>query len=349
MKRSRKKKTIGDFIWRLVFLAALVVFCYCAFQLVTIYLEYKKGTDEYSSLEQQYVTEDTISGTTENNTPSGTGDGTRTGSDGSEATDGTSETTGKVEGSGTAEDPYTTGETETEIETDAEGKTTVKAYPVLKNPVDFESLKKVNEDIIGWIRVNALDISYPIAQSTDNDYYLHRTFERVDNFAGCIFMEYQNHSDFSDKHTFGQEENAAGTLFVDSNITDGMDARHVIIYGHNMKNGSMFGTLRKFYEDEVYEKAPYFWIYTPDKIYRYDIFSCAEVAVDSLAYQITFSEEGSFEKYIDDAYSRSVVKGNDIKVTAEDKIVTLSTCTGNESTRFIVQGKLSKTYWSKKK
>lgn len=164
MKRSRKKKTIGDFIWRLVFLAALVVFCYCAFQLVTIYLEYKKGTDEYSSLEQQYVTEDTISGTTENNTPSGTGDGTRIGSDGSEATDGTSETTGKVEGSGTAEDPYTTGETETEIETDAEGKTTVKAYPVLKNPVDFESLKKVNEDIIGWIRVNALDISYPIAQ-----------------------------------------------------------------------------------------------------------------------------------------------------------------------------------------
>ena len=117
------------------------------------------------------MTEDTISGTTENNTPSGTGDGIRTGSDGSEATDGTSETTGKVEGSGTAEDPYTTGETETEIETDTEGKTTVKAYPVLKNPVDFESLKKVNEDIIGWIRVNALDISYPIAQSTNNDYY----------------------------------------------------------------------------------------------------------------------------------------------------------------------------------
>ena len=143
-----------------------------------------------------------------------------------------------------------------------------------------------------------------------------------------------------------------GCYFADAGNTFGNRndlSRNTIIYGHNMKNGSMFGTLRKFYEDEVYEKAPYFWIYTPDKIYRYDIFSCAEVAVDSLAYQITFSEEGSFEKYIDDAYSRSVVKGNDIKVTAEDKIVTLSTCTGNESTRFIVQGKLSKTYWSKKK
>ena len=195
--------------------------------------------------------------------------------------------------------------------------------PTVEIPINFDYLKGENEDIIGWIRVSALGISYPIAQSTDNDYYLHRTFERVDNFAGCIFMEYQNHSDFSDKNT--------------------------IIYGHNMKNGSMFGTLRKFYEDEVYEKAPYFWIYTPDKIYRYDIFSCAEVAVDSLAYQITFSEEGSFDQFIRDAYSRSVVKGNDIKVTAEDKIVTLSTCTGNEATRFIVQGKLARTYIAKKK
>ena len=57
MKKSKKKKTIGDLIWRVVFLAALVVFCYCAFQLITIYLEYKKGTDEYSSLEQKYVSE----------------------------------------------------------------------------------------------------------------------------------------------------------------------------------------------------------------------------------------------------------------------------------------------------
>ena len=58
MKKSKKKKTIGDLIWRVVFLAALAVFCYCAFQLITIYLEYKKGTDEYSSLEQKYVSED---------------------------------------------------------------------------------------------------------------------------------------------------------------------------------------------------------------------------------------------------------------------------------------------------
>lgn len=330
MRKSKKKKTIGDLIWRVVFLAALAVFCYCAFQLVTIYLEYKKGTDEYSSLEQKYVSEDMFTGNETGGVSGGenSGETDKSGASVSSQTDASGAETdseGKMAKDKTdlEKEPYTTGETETEIETDEKGQTTVRSYLVLKNPVDFESLQKVNEDIIGWIRVSALGISYPIAQSTDNDYYLHRTFERVDNFAGCIFMEYQNHSDFSDKNT--------------------------IIYGHNMKNGSMFGTLRKFYEDEVYEKAPYFWIYTPDKIYRYDIFSCAEVAVDSLAYQITFSEERSFDQFIRDAYSRSVVKGNDIKVTAEDKIVTLSTCTGNEATRFIVQGKLARTYIAKKK
>ena len=206
---------------------------------------------------------------------------------------------------------------------------TVEAEPEeekepLDIPVDFEALQAENPDIYAWITIPGTNVDYPILQREgDNGYYLNHSVDGAGSIAGAIFTEDYNSKDFTDPNT--------------------------IIYGHNMKNGSMFGTLRKFYEDEVYEKAPYFWIYTPDKIYRYDIFSCAEVAVDSLAYQITFSEEGSFEKYIDDAYSRSVVKGNDIKVTAEDKIVTLSTCTGNESTRFIVQGKLSKTYWSKKK
>ena len=310
MKRSRKKKTIGDFIWRLVFLAALVVFCYCAFQLVTIYLEYKKGTDEYSSLEQQYVTEDTISGTTENNTPSGTGDGTRTGSDGSEATDGTSETTGKVEGSGTAEDPYTTGETETEIETDAEGKTTVKAYPVLKNPVDFESLKKVNEDIIGWIRVNALDISYPIAQSTNNDYYLHRTFERVDNFAGCIFMEYQNHSDFSDKNT--------------------------IIYGHNMKNGSMFADLSKYRDEGFFAEHPVILLATPGGTLRAEVFSAYVADVKQDAWRTVFSDSGDKESWLAGLTARSAFAGAETP-GADDRIVTLSTCTYEfDDARFVV-------------
>ena len=134
MKKSKKKKTIGDLIWRVVFLAALVVFCYCAFQLITIYLEYKKGTDEYSSLEQKYVSEGMF---TENETGGAAGGENRGETDKNGAP-----VSSQVDASGaendsegeTAKDktdlekePYTTGETETEIETDEKGQTTVRS------------------------------------------------------------------------------------------------------------------------------------------------------------------------------------------------------------------------------
>lgn len=303
-KKEKKKTTVGDVIYRIVFFIALAVFLYCAYRLITIYLEYKKGTDEYSALEQQYVHEEVL--------PSEDADR-------ADQTDPEGDDPSKNAEFDEAE-PETEAETETEIVEDEDGNTRVEYYPVLRNPIDFESLQEVNEDIIGWLKVNALDISYPIAQGEDNDYYLHRTFEGVENFAGCIFMEYQNSSDFSDKNT--------------------------IIYGHNMKNGSMFGKLKKFYEEGVYESKPYFWIYTPDKIYRYDIFSCSQVGAYSDTYQITFSEDEDFETYIKRAFESSIVDGTAIDVDADDKIVTLSTCTGNEATRFVVQGKLARVYKS---
>jgi sortase B len=304
-QRPKKKTTLGDVIWRLVFLTALLVFCFCAYQLIHIYLEYKKGTDEYAALENEYVIEETENWETID--PEKVGE---------------SKENGNTETISSETEPVTEPETETEIVRESDGTIKVKVYPVMKNPIDFESLLKVNEDIIGWIRLKGLGISYPIAQAEDNDYYLHRTFERAENFAGCIFMEYQNQSDFSDKNT--------------------------IIYGHNMKNGSMFGRLKEYYEDGVYESTPYFWIYTPEKIYRYDIISCAEVESVSDAYQITFEDDHDFMEFVDKAFARSVVDTQGIEVSPEDRIVTLSTCTGNDATRFIVQGKLSRTYLAAK-
>jgi len=191
---------------------------------------------------------------------------------------------------------------------------------VMKNPIDFAGLREVNDEIIGWIKIKAIDASYPIAHGKDNDFYLHNTFEKTYNFAGCIFLNSENKKDFSDVNS--------------------------IVYGHNMKNGSMFGKLSKFHEAGVYEKSSYFWIYTPDKIYKYKIFSCREVASVGDAYQIDFQDNETFEKYINTAVEQSVVK-SDVTVASGDKIVTLSTCTGNDTTRFIVQGKLEKTYLSK--
>lgn len=179
--------------------------------------------------------------------------------------------------------------------------------------IDFDALKAINEDIVGWLEMESLDISYPIVQAKDNDYYLHRTFKKTYNFAGSIFLEHENKSDFSDPNS--------------------------IVYGHNMKNGSMFGTLKKFRSHEPYDQSKYFWVCTPGKNYKYEIFSAAEVAVGSEAYTLFSHPDKEFTEYLKNMKAQSVLKTDDVELTKSDKVVTLSTCTGNSSTRFILQGK----------
>ena len=181
--------------------------------------------------------------------------------------------------------------------------------------VDFASLKSVNEDVVGWIYVEALDgVSYPVVRGTDNDQYLHMTYEKNYNFAGTIFIDYENKADFSDCNT--------------------------LVYGHNMKNGTMFGQLKNFSKDDsAYNKSKYFWIFTPEKTYRYEIISAYTTAVNSDTYTLF---KGPGQEFVD--YMNKIVSYSDVKTTpgelgVDDKIVTLSTCTGNESTRYVVQGK----------
>ena len=189
--------------------------------------------------------------------------------------------------------------------------------PTLKAPmdIDFDSLRSINTDVIGWIYVEALDgVSYPVVRGTDNDQYLQMTYEKNYNFAGTIFIDYENKADFSDCNT--------------------------LVYGHNMKNGSMFGQLKNFSKDDsAYNKSKYFWIFTPEKNYRYEIISAYTTAVNSDTYTLF---KGPGQEFVD--YMNKIVSYSDIKTTpgelgVEDKIVTLSTCTGNESTRYVVQGK----------
>lgn len=181
--------------------------------------------------------------------------------------------------------------------------------------VDFDKLKSVNEDVVGWIYVDALpDISYPIVKGKDNQTYLHQTYEKNYNFAGTIFVDYENSGDFSDCNT--------------------------LVYGHNMKNGSMFGHLKKFREDDkLYKQDKYFWILTPERNYRYEIISAYTTGVNSDTYTLFKGPGEEFEKYLETIKGYSEIKTDDIDLTIKDKIVTLSTCTGNESTRFVVQGK----------
>ena len=201
-------------------------------------------------------------------------------------------------------------------ERDADSAEVAGPNAQLKPPieVDFDKLKSVNEDVVGWIYVDALpDISYPIVKGKDNQTYLHQTYEKNYNFAGTIFVDYENSGDFSDCNT--------------------------LVYGHNMKNCSMFGHLKKFREnDKLYKQDKYFWILTPERNYRYEIITAYTTGVNSDTYTLFKGPGEEFEKYLETIKGYSEIKTDDTDLTIKDRIVTLSTCTGNESTRFVVQG-----------
>ena len=284
-RRKKRRTTFGDIMSTLLMLIALVVFIFSGYTLYGFYKEYQKGSNEYDNLESSYASDE-----------------------------GESEDLDALEDEAALQD--ISGREVANIIWDGKELT----VPTMKNPIDFSELQQVNEDIAGWLRIRALDISYPVVQGEDNDYYLHRTFEKEDNFAGCLFVNCDNDRDFTDQNT--------------------------IIYGHNMKNGSRFGKLKQFREEETYNKSKYFWMFTPDLIFQYRIFSAMVVNKTGLAYQTFYSDE-DFNEWINKAFEGSEVENSGIQVTSDDHVVTLSTCTGDDSTRFVVMGKLVQIYASK--
>ena len=184
--------------------------------------------------------------------------------------------------------------------------------------VDFSGLKELNPDCIGWIRFENIDISYPVMQGEDNEYYLKHTFEGQAVTAASIFMDANNHADFSDQNTF--------------------------IYGHNMKNGSMFGKLKQMYESEKYKDSKYLWICTPNGKYRYEIFSMQYAKVGSDVYTLFSAHDEQFEAYVKKMAKQSKVDMKALGLGKDDYVVTLSTCTSDESVRFVVQARWVGTY-----
>ena len=280
------KRTFLDFLLTLVLLAAIAVFCYAGYNLLTIYMEYKEGVDEYNNIAKMAVTE---------RDP----DEHMRAADAGRAA---AEAEGSEEGS-----PDDTQRPEQTDET---------IIPPMA--IDFAALQAVNSDVIGWIYVEALDgVNYPVVRGEDNSYYLHMTYQHNYNFAGTIFMDYANSRDFNDCNT--------------------------LIYGHNMKNGSMFGQLKNYTTDEkTYRKSPYFWIFTPTASYRYEIIAAYTTAVNSDTYTLFKGPGAEFEEYLKKivGYSQLPERPQNLEqLNMMDKIVTLSTCTGNEATRYVVQGR----------
>ena len=179
--------------------------------------------------------------------------------------------------------------------------------------IDFNVLKNKNKDIVAWIYSEGTLINYPIAQSKDNDYYLRRLLDGTYNQSGTIFMDYKNNSNFEDYNT--------------------------IIYGHNMKNDTMFGTLTNYKKQEYFNEHQNMYLFTENKNFKIELFAGYITSSESDIYNFP-KDMNSNEKLIKTAKEKSTFK-SDLEVNSDDKIITLSTCSydyGNA--RYVLLGVL---------
>ncbi len=179
--------------------------------------------------------------------------------------------------------------------------------------VNWKELLAKNEDVVAWIQIPAIEISYPVMQAEDNDYYLHRDIGRDYLFAGSVFLDAANNASFLNYNT--------------------------IIYGHNMRDGSMFAKLKEFLNEETIRKCRYFWIMTPEADMLYEIFSIHYAVSASDTFMVRFPGFDAYERWLKDMAGMSVIEPAAVPDT-QDRIVTLSTCTEDSSRRMTVQGKL---------
>jgi SrtB family sortase len=176
--------------------------------------------------------------------------------------------------------------------------------------IDVAGLKAEYPEVVGWLYFEDGSISYPIMYSGDNEKYLKTDYTGSQSVAGAIFLDGESTPDISDIHS--------------------------LIYGHNMRDLTMFGKLRYYRTDKDYlDSHRYFRVYTPDKIYRYEIFACGEVSAFSDIYYAFGPKLKDLPGLVDELNSL-VPEGAELKASISDHIITLSTCTADESKRMIV-------------
>lgn len=188
----------------------------------------------------------------------------------------------------------------------------VKEPPPIQ--VDFEALCAQNQDVVAWIYCPDTPINYPIVQASDNDTYLHRLLNGSYNTAGTLFMDYRNEADLSDWNT--------------------------IIYGHNMKNDSMFGTLTDYKHQKYYDAHPVMYLLTPEENYKISILAGFVTPANGDVYNAFNPEEDEKAALIADWIKNSSFHG-DSQLESEYRIITLSTCSYEfNNARYVVVGLL---------
>lgn len=188
----------------------------------------------------------------------------------------------------------------------------------MENPIDFDSLTAQYPDVYAWIRIPGTKVDYPIVQREgDNGYYLNHTIDGKKKTEGSIYTEDYNNKDFGDANT--------------------------VIYGHNMKNGSMFKTLHKYKDKQFLLDNSEIYIYQKDRVLKYKIFAAYIYDSRHLMLSFDFEDKNIFQNYLDNVLTKRNMSSNidtTVEVTASDKIITLSTCNNNDAQRYLVQAVL---------
>lgn len=181
--------------------------------------------------------------------------------------------------------------------------------------MDFDALAEINGDIVGWITIPDTNINYPLLQGDSNDEYL--------------------------RHAYNGQASRMGSIFIDFRCAADMRDRHTIIYGHNMRNSTMFSRLLNYSSQSFYDSHRYFYIYTAEGHMKYEIFSAYMETLPSDSYTIGFKTDSGFGDFVSQLTAKTAVASN-IFPGGADKVVTLSTCssTDADNQRFIVHGYL---------
>ena len=180
--------------------------------------------------------------------------------------------------------------------------------------IDFNKLKEQNKETVAWIKVNNTNIEYPVVKANNNNFYLNHSFDKSENLAGWIFADYRNKFDNTDKN--------------------------IIIYGHNMRDGSMFGSLKNILNSDWYENEENtnITLYTENEKCIYKVFSIYKIESEDYYIKTEFSNDNEFEQFVNTIKNRSIKKF-DIDVSKEDNILTLSTCANNNRYRIVLHAK----------
>ena len=163
-------------------------------------------------------------------------------------------------------------------------------------------------------------LNYPVTQTDNNEYYLNHLYDGTYNKVGCLFADYENRADFSDRNT--------------------------IVYGHNMRDGSMFALLNRYDEQSYFDTHRQMYLVTPKGGYVMEIFTAfaakpEESGSKTSPWQLSWKDDGAYTTWLTAMKERSAVE-SDVTVTCSDKVLTLSTCTPGGTGRFLVMGKLVK-------